>query len=546
MEEYMSQQEIMKARTNKLLKEAKFSEVDGDLNRLYDFIVQNSSLHILENKMNARATPFSSFQDELKSKGKRMCVDTLSIMMKRLIKPDPIMKDKDLQVDFNCVIETELRELKVMYEHLEDQIKAKDMLLGRLQDQVKNQAKEKNDLQDIISNLQEKQDEHDSKVKTLQEEFKKKIKIMNELSKDLLELQRKLEMKTMQIQRRELDLKELREKSRQEIEEFKLKIKKLGNQLHVKNAALTKVKEDTEILKKKLADKEPSESSFDWDLIRKKPVEEGIQTDMTSAQIVDMLKEIDRGITEKYQSPKGLKNADKSDASSREDFSSTKILDRGFTKTFSEKPDCIDKSIQVDNIMQHSLQRNDVDISSRQQLNHFYDTEERSSDAHAKSSESDRSPNRITVNYREKKRNDEDQKSVSSVYTPPKITSNDRRNMDIIKKYEHKFRKTSDKRCNYSPAKFTFKTIEHHSYPKKKSEIKGEPLSDYISSKTAFFRTGGSPKQKRGQMFSPILKRNCSMMPTKKFIIKAMVETHSLDQKQFVALSGKMLEFNKP
>ena len=45
------------------------------------------------------------------------------------------MKDKDGQVDFDRAVEKELRELKVMYEHLEDQIKAKDMMLGRLQDQ---------------------------------------------------------------------------------------------------------------------------------------------------------------------------------------------------------------------------------------------------------------------------------------------------------------------------------------------------------------------------------------------------------------------------
>jgi len=93
MNEYMTSQgknshiknnlDIMKAKAKKILKDTKFSEVDSDLNQLHDFIMQNNSSIIFENKLDTRATPFNKFHNDLKTKGKKICVDTLSIMMKR-------------------------------------------------------------------------------------------------------------------------------------------------------------------------------------------------------------------------------------------------------------------------------------------------------------------------------------------------------------------------------------------------------------------------------------------------------------------------------
>ena len=62
----------MKAKASKVIKETKFSEVDNDLNQLHEFILENSSLRILENKRDTKATPFNSIQNDLKSKGKQL------------------------------------------------------------------------------------------------------------------------------------------------------------------------------------------------------------------------------------------------------------------------------------------------------------------------------------------------------------------------------------------------------------------------------------------------------------------------------------------
>jgi len=74
--------EIMRAKSKKVVSETHFSEVDGELDDLHKFIMMHSDLQILENKHEAKAMPFPVIQDYIKSKGKRIWVDTLAIMLK--------------------------------------------------------------------------------------------------------------------------------------------------------------------------------------------------------------------------------------------------------------------------------------------------------------------------------------------------------------------------------------------------------------------------------------------------------------------------------
>ena len=73
----------MKAKAQKVLSETKFSRVDAELDELHTHIMNNSNLHILENKIDIRAMPFKNLQDYIQLKGKRLWVDTLQIMVKR-------------------------------------------------------------------------------------------------------------------------------------------------------------------------------------------------------------------------------------------------------------------------------------------------------------------------------------------------------------------------------------------------------------------------------------------------------------------------------
>lgn len=89
--EYMSSQgkgedhslDIIKEASNRVIEGTKFSEVDNELHSLYNNIIKNNTLHTYENKLDLMTTPFRTFQNDLQTKGKKMWVETLSIMLKR-------------------------------------------------------------------------------------------------------------------------------------------------------------------------------------------------------------------------------------------------------------------------------------------------------------------------------------------------------------------------------------------------------------------------------------------------------------------------------
>ena len=48
------------------------------------------------------------------------------------MKPEPIMKSKGTEAEGSAILETELKELKVMYEYLENQLQIKNQSVERL------------------------------------------------------------------------------------------------------------------------------------------------------------------------------------------------------------------------------------------------------------------------------------------------------------------------------------------------------------------------------------------------------------------------------
>jgi hypothetical protein len=62
----------MRAKAQKVLSEATFSQVDIDLDELYKFIIENSDYLVMENRIDTRTTPFVDYHGDIKSKGKRL------------------------------------------------------------------------------------------------------------------------------------------------------------------------------------------------------------------------------------------------------------------------------------------------------------------------------------------------------------------------------------------------------------------------------------------------------------------------------------------
>lgn len=74
----------MRAKAEKVLREKLFSDVDCDLDQLYE-ILSNTNSAIFENKIDTRAIPFQSIHDSIRLRGKKLCLDTLSILLKRYL-----------------------------------------------------------------------------------------------------------------------------------------------------------------------------------------------------------------------------------------------------------------------------------------------------------------------------------------------------------------------------------------------------------------------------------------------------------------------------
>ena len=109
------------------------------------------------------------------------------------------------------------------------------------------------------------------------------------------------------------------------------------------------------------------------------------------------------------------------------------------------------------------------------------------------------------------------------------LTSTDRMRLRKIKKYEHKFQKSSDVGRSVSP-----KTV------KRRGNV------DYFQRETGFYEPSHSPEnlKLKTRDFSPILARKHSEPEMLQLSMTKMLDRYqTCDEKQFVALSGKILNF---
>ena len=134
----------------------------------------------------------------------------------------------------------------------------------------------------------------------------------------------------------------------------------------------------------------------------------------------------------------------------------------------NEKPEMVQKSIQVclDSPIIPNLNLKDI---SNEDKNNNLSAFGKSSNQELNSFEERKKPGMVKIQYKFSQGEVEDQNSASSEYIPPVMTSTDRKNIEKVQKYEHKFMKTSDNVTNIHPVK--------------KNMMKTQKFSDYIGKK---------------------------------------------------------------
>lgn len=166
------------------------------------------------------------------------------------MKPEPVLRSKEIQTDPDQKLLTELAELRTMYEYLEDQSKIKDMTIERLNKlsnllsypTASNQTKERSNLELKISNLKVEVQEQIQKVKEWEVVMKRKDRIMNGLSQNVIDMKQQVQKKVADAERLEFEKKYYLEKHQEKVSKLQHTIRELEDELMNKKILLRKTR----------------------------------------------------------------------------------------------------------------------------------------------------------------------------------------------------------------------------------------------------------------------------------------------------------------
>jgi hypothetical protein len=168
------------------------------------------------------------------------------------------MKSKETETPSPDPIQTELKELKMMHEYSEDQIRLGEETIGRLEHIRKipylryivnsNTVERKS----LLAQIEDSKDEIlKSQNRTNEAELltKRKVKMVDDLQAEVLEMMKKLKAKDNDIERVKFHDRIDNDKHEDELEKMRVLIKKLGVDLKSKEAFISRLNRDLDYWK---------------------------------------------------------------------------------------------------------------------------------------------------------------------------------------------------------------------------------------------------------------------------------------------------------
>lgn len=250
MNDYMEKEEIMRAKTQKVLKERQFSKVDAELDYIHEDIMKNSDLRVIEGIYDSRTLPFRSIQHEIKSKGKSLQRLSSKLIASRLVKPDPMIESKETQTAVPDPLEEKVGSLKMINDELEDKLRIKEQEVENMEYSINKYIKENNNLKDIQKSFKEKEAKYLHKLEEQEFALSRKAKGTEELSQEILELQKEMQEKDKKLANAQFDMRYALSRKDDMIQDLHKNIGKLHSDLDLKKSYIKRLEKEIEYLSK--------------------------------------------------------------------------------------------------------------------------------------------------------------------------------------------------------------------------------------------------------------------------------------------------------